>query len=186
MSFVDEQKDIYGHRNCTCSLVFDILDTNKTFNGYLETKKNIIVMEIERGILNRSIELCKNNNFINSWSINQFVDLYKSTRLIVCTILEDINTSSVIEDIIIKRTINLCDLSTIKSYQLRPDLYEKIYNYIAETEQVNVIATYHEDGWVCSKCRGTKYKIRNVQTRSSDEPVSEFRICIGCMNSTSM
>jgi DNA-directed RNA polymerase subunit M/transcription elongation factor TFIIS len=187
MSVVSEivcKVDPTGARRITFALIFDILDKNARFHIGTEKRKRAIVEEIERGILNKSIRICNDMNIISTWTIGRFVDIYKSTRLTLCSVIEKINTFEHIEKMVMDKTVEWCDIVYIKLYEIRPDLYRDIELEIKQKDNMSVVVEYREDGWVCSKCKGTKYKVHVVQTRSSDEPASEYRVCGDCNHRT--
>jgi DNA-directed RNA polymerase subunit M/transcription elongation factor TFIIS len=176
--------DPKGDRNITYILIENILNENDRFCGDTKKRKLVIIEEIERGILNHSINICNDLNIIATWDLNYFIDVYKSTRLTVCSIIDKINKFKHIENMIMDKTVNWCDLVSVKPYEIRPDLYTSILLEIKQKEETHMVVSYREDGWICSKCRDTRYKIHLLQTKSSDEPVNEYRICGGCDNRT--
>ena len=58
------------------------------------------------------------------------------------------------------------------------DLYYKEKEYIEQREK-NIV---YSDAYKCFKCGESKCKITQAQTRSADEPMTTFVVCVVCHN----
>jgi hypothetical protein len=174
--------DPCGQRTNTASLLIDILSNGKLFRESPDGYKKAIIIGIERGILNYSIDFMQNKNKIASWTLNVFVDEYKKKRYSLCCMLEKIGTPSYVylENIIVMRTIDWCDLATARPFELHPVRFAPIMKILEIRSNMEIEMKFMNGLYECKNCKSTKYKEYSVQVRSSDEPAHLFRICGGC------
>ena len=118
---------------------------------------------IEKSIYNFTIQEYKNNDQIPTWDDLFFKHLYASKFMEIYIKLTDIE---------FKKQI----LETKKSQNIA---FMDIYSMeILEDEEVN---TENEDGlFQCYKCKSKNTTYYSLQTRSADEPMTNFITCLNC------
>ena len=82
---------------------------------------------------------------------------------------------------ILNGTINPSYVAFLSPSQIHPQNWDKILKkkeYIEQREN-NII---YSDAYKCYKCGESKCKITQIQTRSADEPMTTFVVCIVCHN----
>ena len=166
----------------TASLLINILTNSKLFQDASDKYKTAIIVGIERGILNYSVDFMQNKNKIASWALHIFVDEYKKKRYSLCCMLEKIGTQShsYLEQMIMMRVIDWCNLATARPFELHPVRFAPIMKILEIRSAVEIQMKFMDGLYACKNCKSTKYKEYSVQVRSSDEPAHLFRICGGC------
>lgn len=180
--------DPCGQRKQTAVLLIDILGNSDIFQNAPDKKKIAIIIGIERGILNYSVDFMQNKNKIASWTLHIFVDEYMKKRYSLFCMLEKIGSPDYVylEKIIVSRKIDWCDLATAKPFELHPVRFAPIMKILDIRSAVEIKMNFMEGLYECKNCKSTKYKEYSVQVRSSDEPAHLFRICGGCKKRTTV
>lgn len=75
--------------------------------------------------------------------------------------------------------INSKKLAFLKPEEINPDKYEKIIKK-REMEEYKKNNTSSSDAFKCTKCKKSKCKITQKQTRAGDEPPTTFVTCMEC------
>lgn len=111
----------------------------------------------EISIYNYTIDYCSKNNILCSWEEELFLYVYKQKRLDVLSLLK-----------------NKLKISS-----------QEIAFYVKEEEPEDVIEV--EEGiFQCSKCQSKKTTCYSLQTRSADEPMTNFITCVNCKHKWKM
>lgn len=178
--------DPCGQRAQTAMLLIDILSKSTLFQDASDEYKTAIIIGIERGILNYSVDFMQNKNKIASWALHIFADEYTKKRYSLCCMLEKIGTPeySYLEQIVIGRVIDWCNLAFARPFELHPIRFAPIMKILEIRSSVEIQMNFMDGLYKCKNCGSTKYKEFSVQVRSSDEPAHLFRICGGCGNRT--
>ena len=139
-----------------------------SFESIVDCKK---AKNIEKSIFNFTIDYCEKNSIENSWEniifgfiykvkLNEiFKALYENTELLSKIESKEISTKDICN-------INLSKLSKAKSNELDDQEQEEIADGVFE----------------CGKCGSKKTTFYSLQTRSADEPMTNFITCIQCKN----
>lgn len=140
-------------------------------------------IEVEEQIYNDTCDYCKKNNILlnkeNVVLINIYLEFSRS-------LIHNINEDSYIKNKTLRELINSdkIKLSKISSYDKNSNKWRKFKEDLdlLEKEISNInpdVATTTQ--FVCSKCRkNTKCCYYSMQTRSADEPMTNFITCIEC------
>jgi DNA-directed RNA polymerase subunit M/transcription elongation factor TFIIS len=114
---------------------------------------------VEKSIYNYTIQYAGNHNLEKSWENKIFTHVYK---LKACNILNTL-TESMIENI------------ETKKISAKNIAFEK------ETAEDTVDESEVTDGiFQCRKCGSKKTTYYSLQTRSADEPMTNFITCVHC------
>jgi len=155
-----------------------VLKFNKLIND--ENKSRII----EKSIYNHSIEISKQKNINRSWKNEIFKELYLSK---VRSLYSNIDKDSYIKNatflIRIKSDkIDLKNIATLSVY----DIFPENWKYILELKTKRDKLKYElkpeamTDAFKCRKCGSRSTSYYEVQTRSADEPMTQFITCLDC------
>jgi transcription elongation factor S-II len=130
---------------------------------YLDEKKTV---NIEKQILNFTIDYARDHNIPNTWESLLFSHIYKQKFISIWKIVSEN-----------KEFLNKIKSKEITSKQL---MTTQLHDYITHNNlQEEDIA----DGlFQCSKCKSKKTTYYSLQTRSADEPMTNFITCTNCDN----
>ena len=135
----------------------------------LVSEKNII--NIEKSIFNQSLAIASEKNIEKNWSNKIFQHIYKQKYVSIMLDLK--NTKINIIDKIESREILCKDIAKLTPEDIYPENWK----------HVEFIDDNVEDGiFQCKKCKSRKTTYYSLQTRSSDEPMTNFITCIECKN----
>jgi DNA-directed RNA polymerase subunit M/transcription elongation factor TFIIS len=155
-----------------------VLKFNKLIND--EKKSRII----EKSIYNHSIEISKQKNINRSWKNEIFKELYLSkVRSLYSNIDKDsyIKNATFLERIKSDK-IDLKNIATLSVY----DIFPENWKYILELKTKRDKLKYElkpeamTDAFKCRKCGSRSTSYYEVQTRSADEPMTQFITCLDC------
>jgi DNA-directed RNA polymerase subunit M/transcription elongation factor TFIIS len=124
----------------------------------------------EKSIFNYTISISEKYNIDKSWTSEIFVNVYINKALHVIDTLQ--NDSDLIEYIVsnkLGKYIGTMSSKEIKNYRNEVNLTQNI-----EHEE-NIQGLFK-----CPKCKGNKTTYYSVQTRSADEPMTNFINCLNC------
>lgn len=142
-------------------------------------KDNIIVLNIEKGIFNKTIHIIKEINGPLKWSNPNFIKNYsKMARKILANISYTSN-SKVFKDKILSGQIDPYLIASMSREEMNPEYWAEIHlnvmkKYITKQEEVS-------DGmFTCNQCKSKKTVYYQMQTRSADEPMTTYVTCTNC------
>jgi DNA-directed RNA polymerase subunit M/transcription elongation factor TFIIS len=138
-----------------------------------------LALQIELSILEYSLIYCQNNKF----DINFIKPIYEDKYYSIINnikIIKGIDNYTFKEDLINGR-INAKYTAFMSPSQMHPEKYAHILKKIKYIEHKENNINY-SDAYKCFKCGESKCKITQAQTRSADEPMTTFVVCIVCNN----
>ena len=143
------------------------------------TEDNIIIINMEKGIFNSTIELCKKNNFDLKWSDSNFSRLYsKEARRILANISYTPNSKDVRKKII-EGEIDSYYVCKLTKEDMNPEFWQAVKDAYVPENIKN--PTEKPDGMIkCRKCKSMKTDYYQLQTRSADEPMTTYVTCHNC------
>jgi DNA-directed RNA polymerase subunit M/transcription elongation factor TFIIS len=137
---------------------------------YREFVKETTAINIERGLFNQTIEDAEHMNISAVWEHPLFVHMYKTHH---CNIYENLKAPYVINKINSKELLSK-DVVNLKPSDISPDKWKP--QVFEEGDEVA------EGIFRCKKCGSRKTTYYSVQTRSADEPMTNFITCVECKN----
>lgn len=170
------------------SKVLDINYRRKIVDILVKTcnMNNLDSRKIEMSIFNYAINNSTSNYIFSNWDNQDFITIYinKSKSLISNLCKEYGVNNSQIASIIKKKKTKLEKIGELSYYELFPKnwqaiLDEKIKIDKMKKEALEASAT---DMFKCFKCYKRKCTYFELQTRSSDEPMTIFISCLECGN----
>jgi DNA-directed RNA polymerase subunit M/transcription elongation factor TFIIS len=139
-----------------------------------------VAIKIELSIFEYSLIYCLNNKYDK----NYIKPIYEEKFNFIITNLDEnnkkINNQTFKKDILSKK-INPTYVAFLSPQQVHPQRWANLIKkrkYIEQRE--NNIA--YSDAYKCYKCGESKCKITQAQTRSADEPMTTFVVCLVCHN----
>ena len=149
--------------------------------------KNIkLSKSIEKGIYNYTIKLSKHKNIKRSWNNLIFNQLYISkVRSIYTNIKKDsyIQNESFLERIY-NNEFDPEKIADLTIYDIFPDNWKTLIDNKSKRDKIKyelkpeAMTTLFK----CRKCNSRETSYYELQTRSADEPMTQFITCLDCGN----
>jgi transcription elongation factor S-II len=141
---------------------------------------------IEKSIYNYAIETAERNDISCSWDVIIFKQLYISKMRSIYT---NLKKSSYIKNIDFKEKI-LCgeiehgNIAKLTAYDIYPENWKLLFDMKAEKDKKKseLKPEAMTDSYKCRKCGSRKCSYYELQTRSADEPMTQFINCLECNN----
>ena len=140
---------------------------------------NIIVINMEKGVFNKAIEIAKKNKTDLKWSNPDFVKYYATNaRRLLANISYTLNSTELISKIKNGHILPY-SLVNLSREELNPSLWNSLKS--KNLEKIIVKQETAEDGmFKCNKCKSMKTVYYQMQTRSADEPMTTYVTCTNC------
>ena len=139
---------------------------------------------IEKSIYNYVIEVSKKRNITRLWSDNTFNKLYLNKCI---SIYSNMKENSYIQNNylfknIIENKINPSDIANLSVYDIFPDNWKELINKKSKMDELKykLKPEAMTDQFKCRKCYSRSCSYYEVQTRSADEPMTQFITCLDC------
>ena len=155
---------------------------NKFANILILPNDDHISLNLEKGIFNYTISICKDKNEELKWSNKFFRSTYcKCARKILANMTYTPNAKMVNENIK-SETWNAFTVANMSHQELYPEYWKEQYKYNFEKHLDKQDTQEHEGFFTCFKCKTKKTTYTQAQTRSADEPMTTFVTCLNCNN----
>ena len=152
-------------------------NVRKKFDTKFNDEKNSLNLEI--GILNWSLKEANIRKVIKKWDNPYFIKIYLDRfKSVWINISEDL-INEVNYKNILPHQIAFMTAQEFNPKKWEPLINEKIQRDKAKYEVSLEAAT---DTFTCRKCKSTKCTYYQMQTRSADEPMTNFITCLNCGN----
>ena len=139
---------------------------------------------IEKTIFKKAIETAKGEEIRKTWSSQAFRDVYSAVSR---RMIGNLNPDSYIQNknLWIRFTTNELTLDEIAKqnyYELCPENWQQMVDRQAKRETIQLEGDFSRatDKWMCHGCKKRKCTYYELQTRSSDEPMTIFIHCLNC------
>lgn len=163
---------------------------NDTFRNKIVYKINskldndTISRIIEQSIYNYTINLSKKMSIKRLWSNEIFKELYLSK---IRSIYSNINSDSYINNKefkskILNNEINYYNIANLSIYDIFPENWKYLLEIKSKQDKVKyeLKPEAMTDQFKCKKCGSRSTSYYEVQTRSADEPMTQFITCLNC------
>ena len=145
-----------------------------------------ISRNLEKGIYNYCIEYSIRKNIHRSWSNKMFYRVYVSKTISVYSNLDPksyIGNTSLLKRIK-EGDINPIDVAKMSSYDTFPENWAELLDKKTKRDKMKyeIKQQAMTDVFKCSKCGSRKCSYYELQTRSADEPMTQFISCLDCGN----
>ena len=141
---------------------------------------------IEKSIYNYCIDVAKQKNILRSWNNNVFHDLYLNKCI---SIYSNLNSDTYIKNNyllknILEKKIDPNNISKLSVYDIFPDNWKELMDKKSKMDELKYTLKPEAmtDQFKCRKCFSRSCSYYEVQTRSADEPMTQFITCLNCKN----
>ena len=145
--------------------------------------------QIEQSIYNYTIKRSLEKDIERNWNNSVFLNIYLlKTRSIYSNLHKDSYIKN--ENLLIKlknKSIDATKIAFMSNMDLYPENWGKILEKKSKIDKMRYShkKTSMSTSYKCSKCGGCETSYYQIQTRSADEPMTNFRFCldqkgIGC------
>ena len=145
-----------------------------------------ISRKIEKSIYNYTIGVSKEKNIQRSWENIIFLNLYKSKVLSVYSNLdkESYIKNEKLLDRIKSGEIEPEKVGFLSVYDVFPDNWKELLNIKSKRDKIKyeLKPEAMTNLFKCRKCGSRETSYYEVQTRSADEPMTQFINCLDCGN----
>jgi transcription elongation factor S-II len=154
------------------------------FNKYI--KEESISRNIEKSIYNYTLNLSSKKNITRSWDNPLFLKIYLSkVRSIYSNIKPDsyIKNSNFLKRIL-NGDINIEKISQMTRIDIFPENWKQLIDKKVkiDTLKSKLKPEAMTDQFKCNRCGSRSTSYYEVQTRSADEPMTQFITCLDCGN----
>ena len=154
------------------------------FNSLLNNE--IISRRIEKSIYNYTIQLSKKKKIPRKWSSIVFKNLYLSK---IRSIYSNIDSNSYIKNKefknkILTNQIDVDNIGKLSVYDIYPEIWKELFDNKIKRDKLKyeIKPEAMTDVFKCRKCNSRSCSYYEVQTRSADEPMTQFITCLSCSN----
>ena len=142
---------------------------------------NELATNMERGVFNAAIDKATRTTTSRKWNNPVFVDMYVQRAK---TVLANIDPDSYVHNPTLLQgvsdgTIAAHTIAFLKPHELCPSRWTRIKE-LYQAKQTEYVPTEFVTLYTCGKCGAKKTTICEVQTRSADEPMTQFITCFVC------
>lgn len=139
-----------------------------------------IALKIELSIFEYALIYCSNNKYEQNYIKPIYQDKVNEILSNLDENKKGIKNKTFKTDILSGK-IEPCNIAFLSPAQIHPEKWTYIIKkkeYIEQREK-NIV---YSDAYKCFKCGESKCKITQAQTRSADEPMTTFVVCVVCHN----
>ena len=140
----------------------------------------------EQGIYNYSIQFAKRNNIKRSWKNTHFRNLYSSR---IRSFYSNLKSDSYIQntsfkDRILSGEIDCSKISELSAHDIFPENWKELLDKKMKHDKLKyeLKPEAMTDMFQCGRCGSRSCSYYEVQTRSADEPMTQFVNCLKCNN----
>ena len=159
----------------------DIFRENVRKQLYKIINDEKISINVEKGLVNYSIDISKERNIVRKWDNKYFVIIYlERLRTLIFNLKKNEKLLSNLQS----KTIRAHKLPFMTHQEMNPDRWELLINNkkIRDNNMYNPQEDANPDDFTCRRCKSKQCSYYQLQTRSADEPMTTFVTCISCGN----
>tara|TARA_Y100000817_G_scaffold310037_1_gene300051 strand:- start:1196 stop:1726 length:531 start_codon:yes stop_codon:yes gene_type:complete len=142
--------------------------------------------KIEKSIYNYTIRICKEKNIQRRWTNQTFENLYHSK---IISIYSNLKKDSYIQnktflERLKKGELQAEEVGGLSVYDIFPDNWKTLLNAKSKRDKIKyeLKPEAMTNLFKCHKCGSRETSYYEVQTRSADEPMTQFITCLKCDN----
>ena len=160
---------------------------NKMVHYLNQEIKNItITRKVEKSIYNYVIGVAMEKNIQRRWDNPVFINIYNSKIIsIYSNIKKDsyINNNQLLNNIL-SGSIDPYNVGKLSAYDIFPDNWKELLNIKSKKDKIKyeLKPEAMTNLFKCRKCSSRETSYYEVQTRSADEPMTQFITCLKCNN----
>ena len=164
----------------------DTIRNNHVSILHKELKDERLSRQIEQQLFNLSIKVAKEKCIKRNWDNVLFKQMYISK---IRSFYSNICDTSYIQnpkfkDKILSRSIKVEDIPQLSVYDMYPDNWTELLDKKIKRDKLKyeMKPQAMTDLFKCRKCSSRSCSYYEVQTRSADEPMTQFISCLDCGN----
>lgn len=144
---------------------------------------HVTASNIEKSAFNYSIRTCKQKKIPLKWEELRFKKTYlQKCRSIIWNIKNEKNPG--FKESIQNGTLDVKNIAFMLPWEIFPELYKPIFE-LRDARERNTLDFNNEEyatetDFKCSKCKSRKCTYYSLQTRSADEPMTNYFTCLSC------
>ena len=139
--------------------------------------------KFERACFNWNIDFCKAYSIDRSWSCLQFRKIYNSKVRNMLFHISDSRNTKLFEKIR-NKTIKISSLVELSPHEIFPELRQPLIDKKLNKELKNFLWDQEMSSgtgmFKCIRCNSSRTSYYSMQTRSADEPMTNFIKCHAC------
>ena len=142
--------------------------------------------KIEKSIYNYVINLCKQKGIKQKWTNPLFMNIYLTKSI---SIYSNLKKDSYIKNKdflnnVINGKINPEEIANISHFDIFPEIWKDLIDKKISKDKLkySLKPEAMTDAFKCRKCESRSCSYYEVQTRSADEPMTQFINCLDCGN----
>ena len=143
-------------------------------------------MLLEQGIYNQVIKTCREKQIIKRWSNPFFANVYRAKIL---SIYSHMKPDSYIKNETFSEKVSNGDIDprkvgSMSNYDLFPEAWKELIDQKTKRDRLKyeLKPEAMTDVFKCHRCGSRSCSYYEVQTRSADEPMTQFINCLDCGN----
>ena len=142
--------------------------------------------KIEQSIYNYTIKISKEKNIQRRWTNLIFTKLYEAKILSIYSNLKQdsyIGNTKLLSRLKDKK-VDVKKLGNLSVYDIYPDNWKELLSAKSKRDKIKyqLKPEAMTDVFKCRKCGSRETSYYEVQTRSADEPMTQFITCLKCDN----
>ena len=141
---------------------------------------------IEKSIFNDTIQYATQQDIKKIWDNPSFKMIYENkVRSIFANIMEDSYLQNkTLKERIMDGTIDYSHLSTLSGFDIFPENWRELFEKKEKQDKLKyeLKPEAMTDTFKCRACNSRSCSYYEVQTRSADEPMTQFITCLNCKN----
>jgi DNA-directed RNA polymerase subunit M/transcription elongation factor TFIIS len=169
ISGIDKQNITYLDEN---------VDRSLTINKLATALKDIdVAIQLEAGIFEFTIVYSTMKNYMASIMSAIYID--KLNDIIINLDENNVIQNKTLKNDLLNGKINPQLLAFLRPQDLHPEGWDELVRKcnLKEEKKKNIAVT---DLYMCSKCKGRRCKMMEIQSRAADESMTKFITCIDC------
>ena len=151
-----------------------------------QLKNESLSRKVEQQLFNSTIDYAKSKNYTRKWKNVLFKELYVSK---IRSFYSNISKDSYIQNPhfkqkILKGEIQVTDIPGLTAFDVYPENWSELLDKKIKRDKLKyeMKPTAMTDQFKCRKCGSRSCSYYEVQTRSADEPMTQFISCLDCGN----
>lgn len=151
-----------------------------------ELQEKQLSRRIEKSIYNYTINVASSKGIKKLWSNTVFRNLYESK---IRSIYSNLKKDSYIrnpdfKDKVLGGKIDIPRIAYLSSYDIFPDIWKELLDLKTKKDRLKyeLKPEAMTDVFKCRRCNSRSCSYYEVQTRSADEPMTQFINCLDCGN----
>ena len=163
----------------------DEIRNNHTLILNKEINNERISRQIEQQLFNSSIRVAKHRFIKRSWDNPLFKQLYISKiRSFYSNISDSYIGNPNFKTKILNGDIKIKEISSLSVYDIYPENWTELLDKKIKRDKLKyeMKPKAMTDQFKCRKCSSRSCSYYEVQTRSADEPMTQFITCLDCGN----